>query len=316
MVRLLVISSPGRDEGPHFDAFHGKADLYSRIKVSPFEAWHETPDGTRIALPPTTHLSPEYIAEMAREYGEDSPLYASMVLGEWKPSSEWCLFNADGLRDARDDLQPDKGARITYRLGADVARNAGDGDECVLYVVASWDTADGRHYRVEDMDTFFTDDSTIFGDRLKTKAIQHGVRPENVNVDGTGMGGPCCDYLNREGWPVNCVQFGSSPTMEQPSLVCMRDQLWWNAAEITRRGLLHNLTDERTRAQMTGVRYGYQSGNGKLKVEPKDITAARMRKERPRCPWKSPDRADGLFLALHDAEGRGVSLSDMGNFYG
>jgi hypothetical protein len=312
MVRLLVISSPGNADGPHYEAFHNKADMYSRIKISPFDAWHETPDGIKTVLPPTKHLTAEYIEEMKREYGEDSPLYRSMVLAEWSEDIAYRLFSPSVLRDCRDSLYVPKNATVS--IGADVARSL-DGDECVFVAVWKWETPEGMHYQFKDMECFHTNDSTEFENRLRTFAAKNECKPENINVDGTGLGGPCCDYMNQSGFGVNEIQFGSSPTIETPLVNCMRSQLWWHGSVAANQGRIHGLTDTRLIAQLGDPKYSYDS-RSRLAVEPKDQTARRIAKERPRSPWRSPDRADGFLLAIHEGERHGPGIWEVGNLYG
>lgn len=301
IVRLLVMSSPGEANGPHYESHHSHAEIYARIKVSPFESYYESPSGGgRISLPPTAHLSEEYIKEIAYEYGTESPLYRSMVLAEWTEDQAWGLFKTGDLDDAKLDVDTSENPLVIVSVGADVARNRGDGDECSFHAVERWETPEGKQFRIIGREEFFTEDATVFGDKLKNFVLRHKGKASRTNVDGTGLGGPVCDYLKREGFPVNCIQFGSAPTISSPVMTCMRDQLWWNGSEIVRTKRLHNLTDTRTIAQMVAVRYGYQTGSGRWKVEPKETTATRLKEENPTCYWKSPDRADSLLLALHD----------------
>ena len=317
MVRLLVISSPGNAEGPHYESFHSKADMYSRIKINPFEAWHETPDGVRTDLPPTKHLSEEYIEEMKREYGEDSPLYKSMVLAEWSEDIAYRLFPPGNLRTCRDKVPVPSNAIV--KVGADVARSA-EGDECVFYAVHRWTTPAGIQYQPFNFEAFHTADSNVFEDNLRRFCLTVGASPENVNVDGTGLGGPCCNHLARDGFRVNEIQFASSATIEKPALAQMRSQLWWHGAEaarpnaVTGETRIHGLDDMRTVAQLGDPKY-YFNTKDQIQVEPKKATATRIAKERPRSPWRSPDRADAFLLAIHEGEVRGTGIWEVGDLY-
>jgi len=311
MVRLLVISSPGNAEGPHYEAFHSKADMYCRVKISPFESWMEPPKGERVDLPCTKHLTEEYIDEMKREYGEDSPLYKSMVLAEWSEDIAFRLFPPSVLRDSRDPCDIPKGA--TVKVGADVARST-DGDECVFIAVYRWEQPDGVHYAFKDMEAFNTADSGEFEDRLRTFCAKNEAESGAVNVDGSGLGGPVCDHLNRSGFRVNEIQFGGGPTIETPLLANMRAELWWTGATIARQGRLHGVNDNRLSAQLSTPFYSYDS-RGRILIESKEAMARRMVKERPRSPWRSPDRADALLLALHEGEAPAIPLSSALNVY-
>lgn len=317
MFRLLLISSTGNAEGPHYDSFHSKADMYSRIKISPFEAYQHAPGEERVKLKPTEHLSDEYIEEMKREYGEDSPLYKSMVLAEWSEDIAYRLFPPGNLRQCRDTVPVPDDAIV--RVGADVARSV-DGDECVFYAVYRWETPAGVQYQPLRFHTFHTGDSNVFERELITFCHEVGALAYDVNVDGTGIGGPSCNHLARDNFPVNEIQFGASATIEKPALAQIRSQLWWHGAEaarpdsITGEVRLHGLTDTRTIAQLGDPKY-YFDTKDRIQVEPKKLTATRIAKERPRSPWRSPDRADALLLAIHEGVVHTISFLDVADMY-
>lgn len=317
MVRLLIVSSPGNAEGPHFNAFNSKSDMYSRIKVNPFEAWQESPDGKRKKLEPTKHLSDEYIAEMEREYGKESPLYKSMVMAEHSADIAFRLFPPGNLRTCRDRVDVPSGAIV--RVGADVARST-DGDENVFVAIHRWEAKNGIHYQPFAIKAFRTADSNVFEDELKMFCMAHGATANNVNVDGTGLGGPSCDHLSRDGFPVNEIQFAGSPTIEKPMLKNMRAQLWWQGAEaarpdsITGDVRLHGLDDTRLVAQLGEPKYSFDSA-GRILIEAKKEMARRIAKERPRSPWRSPDRADALLLAMLEDGGQPLSFLDVSHIY-
>lgn len=311
IVRLLVLSSPGNASGAHYDSHNAKAELYSRIKVSPFEAYQETPEGIHTELPPTRHLTEEYIEEMKAEYGEGTPLYESMVCANWMADGEDRLFSSTTLRDSRDKSCTESKRNPTMKGGADVARST-DGDYNVLQATLRWEEPDGYHYEDVAREKFHTRDANVFEDRLKKFCLIHKISAENMSVDGTGIGGPCCDHLRKDGFPVVEVQFGSSAEMETPMLADMRSQLWWNGATIAREGRLHGLEDERTKAQLGETKYFFDGG-GRIRAESKEAIRIRMKKERPRSPWKSPDEADAFLLSIHEPRVTRVTLlTDLG----
>jgi hypothetical protein len=101
------------------------------------------------------------------------------------------------------------------------------------------------------------------------------------------------------------VQFGASAELEKPMLACMRAQLWWQGSEvarpdyITEETRLHGIQDNRLVAQLGEPKYMYDK-QGRIVIEEKKAMAHRIAKERPRSPWRSPDRADALLLMMHE----------------
>lgn len=314
-VRLLVISSTGLNEGPHWEAFHEKQHIYSRILVSPFECWHETPDGVRADLPPTKHMTPEFIQQMQDEYGEDSPIYRSMVLARWSEDEAYRLYTTAMLRDMRDDADPeDHKNRFVAKIGADVGRSVA-GDECCFTAMGRYTMPDGYHYQWLDQECFHTGDSTVFEDRLILFAGKWKADPRNIYVDGTGIGGPSCDHLKKHRkFRVREVQFGEASVREKPPIANRRAELWWDGATLARQGRIHGVTDLRTVAQLNAVKYTFDS-RSRMLLEEKQTMARRIAKERPRSPWRSPDRGDSFNLALIEEPMRKLRVGDLKGVY-
>ena len=319
--RLLVVSSAGEPDGPHYDAFNNQGATFARLRVSPYEAWIAPPgvsEANAIQLERTKALTEDYIEYLKDLYGEESPQFRSMVLAHWtEDSSSWCLFPPSVIKDMRDDYAPERGMGVEVWVGADVAQSI-SGDESAFKAVERWtDTEDGRvHYRESGAEQFHTDDPEIFAERLIQFASNHGAGPETTNLDGTGLGGPVATILRMKGWEVNSIVASSNPEIESPRLANKRAQLWWEGKEIARRRCLHNVRDDWTLSQLAEPRYGLNS-RGEITIEPKEQTSARVTRDRPRSPWRSPDRGDALLLALHTPfrKVKATPLSSLGDFY-
>ena len=83
---VLAIGNPTRLEGEFYDAFHGRASLWRRLHISAFD----TPNLTGGDVPGL--VTPAAVAEAARDWGEESPLYQIRVLGEFprRRAISWC----------------------------------------------------------------------------------------------------------------------------------------------------------------------------------------------------------------------------------
>ncbi len=292
-------SSPGDRSGEHFRAFHEAADLWTRIHVNPFDGSIIRPGEDPEKLPPTDAISPEFIERAKKNYGEDSPLYISMILGRWPKESEHTLFPYYVLDACR---QPPPADAVDRGLvcGVDVARSL-DADECVVYVLRRLWLPDRavQAYSVVEFDAFHTRDDSILEDRVKDIGVRLGINPRDIRIDAHGLGGPVADHLRREGWAVRDFLAGGSAITEIPPLANARADMWWRGANIVRTGRLFNLQDDRTRAQLNAPKYS-TNAKDQIVIETKEHMAKRLRREQPGLSWSSPDRADGLLQAIYE----------------
>jgi len=304
VVRFLQVSSPGVSNGPHYAAFHDNSENWVRLMVSPFEAWYQVPGEDQVILPPTTRITPGFIEEMRHEYGEESPIYRSMVLAKWTEDAEGAVFTAADLSRSKPDWV-EKSQEINWKpgqrgdvwVGADVARSEG-GDESVFYAIQEYLLPGEVHYRIMEIEPFRTRDSQVYEDRLIKFMSHNKALPEHVNVDGVGIGGPVCDSMRRKGYKVNEIGASSGPTISTPAMKNLRAEIWWTGANKARSGMIHNLFDDRTIAQLHEPIGSYDS-SGKFQVESKEAVNARLSRTDPNRSWKSPDRADALLLAIY-----------------
>ena len=304
VARCLQLSTPGVPSGRHFDAFHEHAHRWAGISVNRYEATY-TFNGQTYRIPPTEHVTEEFAKDMLEEYGPDNPVYRSMILGQWTQEDSYRLFSVD-LINSMKRTPPDNLIDPVHWMGADVARSL-DGDESVLYHVVDYHNSDGDIVSVwMEHEEFHTRDASVYRERLKRAANVWGVPRRNINIDGVGIGGPVCDELRREGWPVNEIISGASSERKSPRLANVRSEIWWDVSEKARKGLIYGLTDHRTIAQLSDPRF-YYNKRDEIQVEPKDMTRSRLVRERASSPWHSPDRADGGLLGQHRPRGRRVA---------
>ena len=114
-----------------------------------------------------------------------------------------------------------------------------------------------------------------------------GVRKIIINVDTGGVGSSPVDWLVHNGYPVNAINFGSSPTNDK-RYAYLRDEMWGKMREWLKAGGCIE-DDEELVSDLTGVEYGYTPKN-QLKLEKKEDMKARG--------LPSPDSADALALTF------------------
>lgn len=284
--RILAIGNPDNPTS-HFASRQRPDSIWHTIHISGFDTPNFTDEEVPDALRPLL-LSPRWVSERAQEWGEDSPLYRSKVLGQYPEDDtdgvvpwSWvqqCRGDSGNLA-AVVDAEPE--------LGVDVGAG---GDETVIQERRGPRAGRSWHFKTPDV----------------TDAVGHIMRAilltdaKVVKVDAIGVGWGVVGRLNelaREGkHSARIIGVNVSSASRDPSrFPKLRDEMWWEIGrELSRTGGW-DLTeiDDATLAQLVAPRYAIDSA-GRVKVEPKEDTIKRL--------GNSPDRADALLLAFY---GRG-----------
>lgn len=120
----VLISNPTRGSGFFFDAFHAKAGGYKTIQVSSLT----TPNVVegREVFPGLA--SRDWVERRKAVWGEDSPLFAVHVKGEFVKAEEGAIFSVHAIAEAsaRWETTPAEGPIV---MGIDPAGEGGKGDE-------------------------------------------------------------------------------------------------------------------------------------------------------------------------------------------
>jgi ribosomal protein L37AE/L43A len=199
-------------------------------------------------------------------------------LGHFPSQAEDALLSLTWLEQARLRVTGEEGELVA---GLDVA---GPGeDETVLCVrqgprimlLRSWSGADPR------------------GDVLAALAPLKA-RLKSVNVDSVGLGYYMARRLKDHGLPVREVNVGEA-ARDKEKYANRKAEVYWEFRERACSGDLAGLTDERTIAQLAGIRYRHNS-RGQIVIESKDDARKRG--------VKSPDRAEAVILAFAGLEAR------------
>lgn len=288
-VHVLALGNPDVASGTFHDAFTSQRESWETFTISAFD----TPNLAGLAVDDIVHRerddpflfegSTEWGAELTsrywvwekwREWGKGHPLWDSRVLGEFPAQAEDALISLAWLLAARGRAVVDDGGPIT--AGLDVA---GEGSaETVLYVRSGpnilhepwcWPNADPRGEVIAALEPYLA-------------------RLQAVNVDSAGMGYYFGLHLRDVGLPVNLVNVGER-TNDAERFTNLKGEYYWGLRQRFDDGDVAGLTDEKTIAQLAGIRYKANS-RGQTEIESKD--SARKR------GVASPDRAEGLMLAF------------------
>jgi phage terminase large subunit len=285
-VRVLALGNPTIASGPFYDAFTANRQGWNVISISAFD----TPNLQGLTLKSLLELSEEelnnnpvpylttrqWVKEKYQEWGLGSPLWECRVLGNFPVQSDDALISLAWLETARDREGGETGS---YYAGLDVG---GPGEsETVLCVrdgqrivhLEAWSRQDPRGKIVAAL--------RPFKDKLIT-----------LNVDRVGIGEYMAKHLEDLGYPVRGINVGERSS-DPEKFVNLKSELFWGLRERAEAGEISGLTDDRTIAQLTGLRY-LQNSRGQIVIESKDDARKRG--------VKSPDRAEAVMLAFAEVQ--------------
>lgn len=269
---VLAIGNPTRLEGEFYDAFHGQAALWRRMHISAFD----TPNLTGGNVPGL--VTPSAVAEAARDWGEESPLYQIRVLGEFPSAASHQLIRFDWIEQAADAPAAGGG----FALGVDVARSGEDETAAVLL--------EGN--RLARLQRWLGQNTMRTVGEIKGMVDELG--DVAVAVDDGGVGGGVVDRLRELDVRVYAVKFGAAS--DGRSSVHFKNKLaemYWRLRERLEAGTLR-LPRE---ASLTGNgKLAAQLAQVEWEVESDRVIRVHKRGLSGHAP--SPDIADALALAL------------------
>lgn len=247
-----------------------RPDRFRRISVKPEDA--------RIQI-----ASPKYIADSKAEWGEDSVLYQTKVLGEIVDAgadSVVKLSQVNQMFANWDD--PAFIAAGAEEGGIDVAR--GGADDTVFYhrkgmKVTSSKVISTSHLPEKAKLVFIADEAErFFGFNKKAR----------LKIDDTGVGGGVTDILQSRGWTVVPVNFGGEAG-DPDRYPNAASEMWFEVGKIVQEVACPR--DDRLQVELVNRRSKGLDKKGRRIVESKDDYKARG--------FRSPDKADAFLLAFY-----------------
>lgn len=272
--RMLAIGNP-TDPGTEFGEVCKPGSGWNVIEVSAFD----TPNFTGEPIPDALQsllISPDWVDDKRRRWGEDSPLWASRVLGRFPDVSENTLIHPAWIQAAQDrDLTPVEPST----LGVDVARFGPD-TTVIAHRRGPW---------VRIIDTMGQSATTTTAGHVARIQADHSYPV--AHVDGVGLGGGVVDILAEAGLPVEDLQSGAGAT-DPGRFKNARAEWYWSLRTLFQDGRIDiDPHDDDLAAQLAAIRYELDS-KGRIVIESKDDMKARG--------VSSPDRADALMFAFAD----------------
>ena len=215
--------------------------------------------------------------------------YRRFVEGDWESADDPDQLILAEWVWAAQDVEP-SGVKEGRRLGVDVAR-FGD-DSSIMMMVEGNTLIDWYEYEKLSTDRFST---------LIANYISHPdtfIRPEDVRVDGVGLGAGVVDGLAGRGFNITEVTSGARPFARKDSFfkfADLRSQMWWELREKFRNGRIslpaHSVLPDQLLGDLTAPRYEIV-GDRLLLVERKDDIKKRL--------GRSTDYGDAFAMAMFD----------------
>lgn len=272
--RVLAIGNPD-DPASHFEKTHRPGAHWHKIKISAFDApaftGEQVPEEVENAL-----VGPEWVAERASEWGEDSPLYISKVLAEFPESSDDNLIKITWINNAIERDFSGEAIADYGKYAADVARTGRD-EACLGF----WR---GGMFRIVKSKRGVNDTMKIVG-WLSEVFYEHPATKGIVDADGLGAG--VFDRARELLLPVSPF-FAGRRAFKPKKFVNRRSEQWWALRSLFEAGLVDiDPADEVLQSQLGSIRWTQDSA-GRISVETKKEMKARG--------LPSPDRADTLMM--------------------
>lgn len=262
----LLLGNPTRTSGFFFDSHHKNRGDWHTIHVSCLDS--------RL-------VSPAFVQQVARTYGEDSNAYRVRVLGEFPRADDDTVISLELAEGARDrDVQPVRSSPMIW--GVDVARF---GDDATALAKRRGNAQVGKVRTWKKLDLM----QTVGVIKAEWDETPVADRPVEILVDSIGLGAGVVDRLRELQLPVRGVNVSESPALKG-AYGNLRSELWFLARAWFERRDCKLEDDEALIADLVSVKYLPPDSTGKIRVESKEATKKRLR--------RSPDVADAFLLTF------------------
>lgn len=283
--RILAIGNPD-DPTTKFADYCAPGTDYNVISVSAFD----TPNFTGEDVPEQLRESlvgPAYVREAEKDWGLDSPLYISKVLGEFPEVADDVIISPKLVREARERDLSGNALKDQGRYGMDVA-DVGE-DESVIYR--------NRGGMIRMAANWKGNDTYLGAAKVRVLLERHGAAAKTMplQIDYPGVGNGVYNPLNHEGYNVTPFN-GGTPATDPERFANKNAEAWWALREAMEEGRIDlDPDDDLLASQLQSRRWQLDTSQRRIAVE-----AKKKMKERG---LKSPDRADALVLAVYQAVG-------------
>ena len=261
--QLIISTPPPQMAGYFYDVFTSKRKNYKTFHTSAVDS---------------PRVSQDWVNDRRLEWGKDSPIYQTRVLGEFAESSDDTLIPLKWVEQAVGRKLETEGDKV---LGVDVARF---GDNKTVFALR-------RGAILDNLLSTGKEDTMQTAGRVRN--FIKGQKPDKVKIDVVGVGGGVVDRLIELGEAVDGVNVGEKAG-DKERFVNLRAEIFWGLRERFREGDISIPDDEELIGQLSNIKYKFDS-RGRTKIESKE--------EMQKRGLKSPDKADAVALAFSGVTG-------------
>ncbi len=228
------------------------------------------------------------------DWGEDSPLYQSRILGEFPKTGSDALYPLAWLEAAFDGRNTPSSVQGERVIAMDVARKGADSNAICAREGMS----------MTDIEAFVDPDTMSSANRLLNWLRR--VHPHTVRVDAIGVGGPVLDrirQLSRDEMPLRHTKFeefvANAEPFDSERFRNLKAEAYWIFRDLLREGAvdLSRCSSEfrsKIERQAMAIRYEYDA-SGRLKIEDKQLMRNRV--------GYSPDELEAVIMCFYQAPG-------------
>ena len=260
----LLLGNPVRTSGLFFDTHHKLKDMWFTLHIGHADSARVTDD---------------FVADIARRYGEDSNAFRIRCLGEFPKSDDDTIIPYELIEGAiKRDITTD--FNVAEVWGLDVARTGSD-----LNVLCR------RKGRVVlEVDSWRSNDLMVTTGRVKAlwDKLQPTERPVEILVDVIGLGAGVLDRLRELKLPARGINVGEAAAAND-QYANLRTELWFKGRGWLAQRNCRLPDHEGLSMELSVLKFKYRS-SGKMIAETKE--------ELKKRGFKSPNHADAFLLTL------------------
>lgn len=285
--RLLAIGNPTKPAGSFYEAF-SEGSGWTQVRISCLDS-----PNVRLGRDIYPRLvTQRWVEGRRKEWGEDTALWRSRVLGEFPDDAQSLLIPRKWLEvsdttDNDTDLYNSNGSRRgRLRLGVDVAR---EGADATVFLLRD----DVGVRQAEEVHGWST--MEVAG-RVLALMREHDLPAEDVFIDDTGLGAGVTDRLREQDYAVNAV-ISAARSKNPENFLNMRAEIFWRLREALqpeKEERLHiPLKMTELRRELGALTYEFAS-SGAIKIVDKVTLRGRLS--------GSPNFADALALTFYERQ--------------
>jgi phage terminase large subunit len=298
-VRFLAIGNPVVGSGHFYDGFRKPG--VNAISMSIFDSPNFVENGittvqhlkdilrldikdrekryAELKYPYPTLTNPRWAIERLEEWGEDSPLFKSRVIGEFPNTTTDTIISLSLIESCKNlDVQ----AKHQKVLGVDVARFGSD--DTVFYGYEKGNRCCREKFNGQNL--------VETANRIKHKINNDGYKI--IVIDDTGLGGGVTDmirsYIDEYHKDVKLLPVNFAEASRSDEYDGVVTEMYFNVKKMLEDKQVSVIDDGYLFNELTNRKYKF-TNKGKIKIESKD-------EYKKRFNGKSPDEADAFVLCM------------------